>query len=159
MVVSPRRAISPSSVFRPLQNIYSPSCRWKDNSPLVHRQSVTKKEWISPLMSQRIKERGTYTRTEVYINRSPGGENVRTHTGYPLHLLSISFRIWATYSNFGIGGSVAGTTPVQHSPLLSFFFQDQDTPGQFPSGRSYLTDDPSIISGYIITLKKNDDIV
>ena len=78
MVVGPRRAMSPSSVFRPLQNIYSPSCRWKDNSPLVHRRSVTKKEWISPLMSQRIKERGTYMRTEVYINRSPGGEKVRT---------------------------------------------------------------------------------
>ena len=62
-------------------------------------------------MSQWIKERGTYTRTGVYINRSPGGEKVRTHTGYPSHLLSIIFLIWATCSNFGIGGSVAGATP------------------------------------------------
>ena len=58
MIVGSRRAMSPSSVFGPLQNIYSPPCRWKNNSPLVHRRSVTKKEWISPLMFQQIK-RGT----------------------------------------------------------------------------------------------------
>ena len=122
MVVGPRRAMLPLSVFGPLQNIYSPSCRWKDNSPLVHHRSVTKKEWISPLMSQWIK-RGAPTRAQrcVYINRSPGGEKVRTHIGYPLHLLSIIFLIWATRSNFGIRGFMAGATPVQHSPFLSFF--------------------------------------
>ena len=122
MVIGPRWAMSPSSVFGPLQNIYSPSCCWKDNSPLVHRRSVTKKEWISPLMSQWIKRRApTRAQRCVYINRNPGGEKVRTHTGYPLHLLSIIFLIWATRSNFGIGGSVAGATPVQPSPFLSFF--------------------------------------
>ena len=121
-VVGPRRAMSPSFVFGPLQNIYSPSCHWKDNSPLVHRRSVTKKEWISPSMAQRIKrEAPTRTQRDVYINRSPRGEKVRTHTGYPLHLLSIIFRIWATRSNFVIGGSVAGTTPVQHSPFFVLF--------------------------------------
>ena len=40
---------------------------------------------------------------------------------------------------------MAGATPVQHSPFCPFF-QDQDTPGRFPSGQSYLTDDPSIIN-------------
>ena len=121
MVVGPKRAMSPSSVFGLLQNIYSPSCRWKDNSPLVHHRSVTKKEWISPLMSQRIK-RGVPTRARrcVYKQEPRRGKG-RTHTRYPLHLLSIIFRIWATRSNFGIEGSVAGATPVQHSPFLSFF--------------------------------------
>ena len=121
MVVGPKRAMSPSSVFGLLQNIYSPSCRWKDNSPLVHHRSVTKKEWISPLMSQRIK-RGVPTRARrcVYKQEPRRGKG-RTHTRYPLHLLSIIFRIWATRSNFGIRGSVAGATPVQHSPFFVLF--------------------------------------
>ena len=68
--------------------------------------------------------------------------------------LSIIFRIWATRSNFGIGGSVAGATPVQHSPFFVLFFQDQDTPGRFPSGRSYLTDDPSIIKTFLLFILK-----
>ena len=82
MVVGPRRAMSPSSIFGLLQNIYSLPCRWKDNSPLVHRRSVTKKEWISPSMSQRIK-RGAPTRTQRYIyKQEPRKGKVRTHTEY-----------------------------------------------------------------------------
>ena len=81
MVVGSRRAMSPSSVLGPLQNIYPFSCRWKDNSPSVHRRSVTKKEWISPTMSQRIK-RGAPTQIYVDIDRSPREKKVRTHTRY-----------------------------------------------------------------------------
>ena len=66
MVVGPRRARSPSSILGLLQNIYSLPCRWKDNSPLAHHRSVTKREWIPPSMSQRI-ERGAYTYTDIYI--------------------------------------------------------------------------------------------
>ena len=83
MVVGPRRAMSPSSIFGPLQNIYSLPCRWKDNSPLVHHWSVTKKEWISPSMSQWIKRGApTHTQIYVYVDRSPREKKVRTHTGY-----------------------------------------------------------------------------
>ena len=83
MVVGSRRAMSPSSILGLLQNIYPFPCRWKDNSPLVHRRSVTKKEWISPSMSQRI-ERGApaHTQIYVYIDRSPREKGVRTHTRY-----------------------------------------------------------------------------
>ena len=70
MVVGPRRVMSPSSIFGPLQNIYSLPCRWKDNSSLIHRRSVTKKEWISPSMSQRIK-RGAPTHTYEHTPDTP----------------------------------------------------------------------------------------
>ena len=83
MVVGSRQALSSSSVLGPLQNIYPLPCCWKDNSPLVHHRSVTKKEWISPSMSQRI-ERGApaHTQIDVYIDRSPREKGVRTHTRY-----------------------------------------------------------------------------
>ena len=58
----------------------------------------------------------------MYINKSPGREKGKNkHTGYTIHLPSIVFLIKATHSNFGIGGSVAGATPVQPSPLWSIF--------------------------------------
>ena len=41
---------------------------------------------------------------------------------------------------------MVGATPVQPSPFF-VCFQDQDIRGRFHSGQSYLTDDPSIISG------------
>ena len=66
MVTSPGRARSPLSILGPLQNIYSLPCRWKDDSPLAHHRSVTKREWISPSMSQRI-EKGVCTYTDIYI--------------------------------------------------------------------------------------------
>ena len=66
MVAGPGRARSPSSIRGPLQNIYSLPCRWKDNSPLAHHRGVTKREWISPSMSQRI-ERGACTYIYIYI--------------------------------------------------------------------------------------------
>ena len=46
----------------------------------------------------------------------------------------------------GIGGSVAGTTPLHHSSY--FIFQDQDIRRRFHSGRPHLTDNPSIITTY-----------
>ena len=121
MVVGPRRAVSPPSVLGPLQNIYSPFCRLMNNSPLVHRWNVTRKEWISPLMFQRIKRRTpAHTLTCVYKQEPRKEKKVRKHTGYTLHLPSIVFLIQATHSNFSIGGSVAGATPVQRSPFCLF---------------------------------------
>ena len=78
MVAGPGRARSPSSIRGPLQSIYSLPCRWKDNSPLAHHRGVTKKEWISPSMSQWI-ERGACTYTDIY-RHEPQKEKIRiTH--------------------------------------------------------------------------------
>ena len=35
-------------------------CRWKNSSPVAQRRDVTKREWISPLMLQRTKEKNAY---------------------------------------------------------------------------------------------------
>ena len=120
MVVGPRRVVSPPSILGPLQNIYSPFCRWKNNSPLVHRRNITKREWISPLMFQRIKRRTpAHTQTCIYKQEPRKKERERKHTD-TLYTYQAQF-FWATRSNFGIGGSVAGATPVQRSPFLSIF--------------------------------------
>ena len=94
MVVGPRRAVSPPSISGPLQNIYSPFCRWKNNSPLAYHRNVTKREWISPLMFQRIKRRTpAHTQACIY-KREPRKKKKgkKTHR-YTLHLLSIVFKL------------------------------------------------------------------
>ena len=92
MVVSPRRAVSPPSISGPLQNIYSPFCRWKNNSPLAHRRNVTKNEWISPLMSQQIKRRTpAHTQTGIYKREPRKKEKGKKTHRYTLHLPSIVF--------------------------------------------------------------------
>ena len=69
-------------------------------------------------MFQRIRRRTpVHTQTGIYKREPRKRKKVRKHTD-TLTPTKYSFSL-ATHSNFGIGGSVAGATPVRHSSFLS----------------------------------------
>ena len=58
-----------------------------------------------------------HTQTGIYKREPRRRKGVRKHTDTLTHT-KYSFSL-ITHSNFGIGGSVASATPVQHSSFLS----------------------------------------
>ena len=129
-------SITPS-ISGPLRNIYSPLLPLKEQltispSPRCYKEGMN--------IAFNVPTDKREERLQVYINGSPGRKKGKKNTQTHKHTDTLtptkhSFS-WVTHSNFGIGGSVAGTTPVQDSSFF-YYSQDRDTGGRFHSGRSY----------------------
>ena len=121
MVAAPGRVRSPSSIRELLQNINSLPCHWRDNSPLAHHGSVTKREWISSSKPQRI-EKGACTYTGIY-RHEPQEEGVRITQQIHLLLLSRIFLFYPRYFVLTLASEALWQAPHWCITALILFFR------------------------------------